>query len=221
MKLYNVRKGQFVYYDNKLHKVYSVKPFVKQSIHLVQMDDMEQQLTEAKRITLYNPKPLDSFVFNHNRYTLDKNKRAKAGDYILIIKPRPDAIDHYSLHSIEKVSSVDEKYGVISNRSNGIKHHEYWLMVPGHVEGARNIDFQRTDEGKDADAYLNNDDKEELIQPDWDIPAIGDVFQNNNRRAMVVAVEEQTVVLGGGLEVSREELADPDQWTFLYNILDQ
>lgn len=222
MKLYHVRKGQFVYWNNKLHKVYSVKPFFKQSVHLIRLDDLEQQLTEARQVELYNPQPLDSFIFNRNRYTLRKDQRAKKGDYILIINPRPDAIDHYSLHAIEMVSSADE-YGVISNKSNGIKHSEYWLMEPGREEGARPIDLQHAEEGEDS--FSSEDSQEELVLPDWDVPAIGDVFRKNDSdewmKAMVVSVEGKTIVLGGGLEVSREELVDPDKWNFLYNILDQ
>lgn len=222
MKLYHVRKGQFVYLENRLHKVYSVKPFFKQSVHLIRLNDLEQVLSEAGKVELYNPQNLDSFVFNHNRYTLQKNKRAQKGDYILIINPRPDAIDHYSLHAIEVVSSADE-YGVISNKSNGIKHNEYWLMVPGREEGAKAIDLQHASEGEDS--FSSEEDQEELVVPDWDVPAIGDVFQKNNSDAwmktMVVSAQEQSVTLGGGLQVTREEIADPDKWSFLYNILDQ
>src|SRR5690625_1356527 len=90
MKLYNVRKGQFVYYNNELHKVYSVKPFFKQSVHLIRLKDFEQILTTAKEINYYKPKHLDSFICNHERYTLHKDVKAKVGDYILVINPRPD-----------------------------------------------------------------------------------------------------------------------------------
>src|SRR5690625_6898007 len=82
MKLYNVRKGQFVYYNNELHKVYSVKPFFKQSVHLIRLKDFEQILTTAKEINYYKPKHLDSFICNHERYTLHKDVKAKVGDYI-------------------------------------------------------------------------------------------------------------------------------------------
>src|SRR5699024_3253675 len=117
----NVRKGQFVYYKNKLHKVYSVKAFFKQSIHLIRLEDFEQELATAKEIDLYKPKHLDSFVCNYKRYTLNKNVKAKIGDYILVINPRPDSLDHHHLHAIEMVSKIEEN-GVISNKQNGIKH---------------------------------------------------------------------------------------------------
>src|SRR5690625_6126058 len=130
MKLINVRKGQFVYYKNKLHKVYSVNPFLKQSVHIARLEDFEQELVKAKEINYYRPKHLDSFICNSIRFTLDKNVRAKVGDYILVINPRPDSLDRHHLHAIELVSSIEE-HGVISNKSNGIRHDEYWVMVPG------------------------------------------------------------------------------------------
>ena len=77
MKLINVRKGQFVYYNNQLHKVYSIKPFFKQSVHLVRLTDFEQEIVTAKEITYYRPKHLDSFVCNHNRYTLDRKCKSQ------------------------------------------------------------------------------------------------------------------------------------------------
>ncbi|MBO1002455.1 hypothetical protein ACFSKI_01500 [Pseudogracilibacillus auburnensis] len=219
MKLYNVRKGQFVYYDNKLHKVYSVKPFFKQSVHLVRLNDLEQQLTTAKEIELYKPKHLDSFICNHKRYTLHKNSQAKIGDYILVINPRPDSLDHHHLHAIELVSSI-EKNGVISNKSNGIKHNEYWVMVPGLLEGANKIDFQhpRTDK--------NSNEHEAIpLSPEVDLPKMGDVFQKNDSapiiQAMVIAIKGRTIYLGGNLVVEKSEIVDPEKWSFVHNIFDQ
>lgn len=219
MKLYNVRKGQFVYYDNKLHKVYSVKPFFKQSVHLVRLNDLEQQLTTAKEIELYKPKHLDSFICNHKRYTLHKNSKAKVGDYILVINPRPDSLDHHHLHAIELVSSIEEN-GVISNKSNGIKHNEYWVMVPGLLEGANKIDFQhpKTDE--------NSNEHEAIpLSPEVDLPKIGDVFQKNDSapitQAMVIAIKGRTIYLGGDLVVEKSEIVDPEKWSFVHNIFDQ
>src|SRR5699024_10741371 len=108
MNLINVRKGQFVYYKNQIHKVYSVKPFVKHSVHLIRLSDLGQEIDKAKDITYYLPQYLDSFMVNHQRYTLDKNTRAKVGDYILVINPKPDSLQHYQLHAIELVTSIED-----------------------------------------------------------------------------------------------------------------
>src|SRR5690625_2304256 len=107
MRLINVRKGQFVYFENKLHKVYSVKPFFKQSVHLIRLSDFEQVLATAKEIDYYKPQHLDSFICNNQRYTLHKDTHAKVGDYILVINPRPDSLDRHYLHAIEMVSAIE------------------------------------------------------------------------------------------------------------------
>lgn len=219
MKLMNVRKGQFVYYKNKLHKVYSVKAFFKQSIHLIRLEDFEQELATAKEIDLYKPKHLDSFVCNYKRYTLNKNVKAKIGDYILVINPRPDSLDHHHLHAIEMVSKIEEN-GVISNKQNGIKHNEYWVMVPGLEEGATIIDLQ---DGNPS--ALETKEMEETLPPEVELPRMGDVFQKNDSdpllQAMVIAIEGETIFLGGNLKVSSEELANPEKWSFVHNIFDQ
>lgn len=221
MKLYNVRKGQFVYYENELYKVYSVKPFFKKSVHLIRMRDLEQNLAEAREVELYRVQNLDSFIYNHNRYTLHKEKRAQKGDYILIINPKPDAIDHYSFHAIEVVSTSND-YGVVSNKANGIKHNEYWLMMHGREEANRAIDLQNAG---DEDSFINDEQQEEFVLPDVDIPAVGDVFTKNDAqdpmKVMVVALKPDTVILGGGMEISRKELDDTDKWNFAYHLLDQ
>jgi len=215
----NVRKGQFVYYKNKLHKVYSVKAFFKQSIHLIRLEDFEQELATAKEIDLYKPKHLDSFVCNYKRYTLNKNVKAKIGDYILVINPRPDSLDHHHLHAIEMVSKIEEN-GVISNKQNGIKHNEYWVMVPGLEEGATIIDLQ---DGNPS--ALETEEMEETLPPEVELPRMGDVFQKNDSdpllQAMVIAIEGETIFLGGNLKVSSEELANPEKWSFVHNIFDQ
>lgn len=218
MKLYNVRKGQFVYYKNRLHKVYSVKPFFKQSVHLIRLHDLEQVLTTAKEIDYYKPKHLDSFILNHQRYTLNKNVRAKVGDYILVIDPRPDSLDHHYLHAIELVSSIEET-GVISNKQNGIKHNEYWVMVQGQEDGATIIDLQKpeTEENKQIE--------ESALIENTDSLKIGDVFQKNDSdpivQAMIIAIKGRTIYLGGHLEVSKEELMNEEKWSFIHNIFEQ
>lgn len=218
MNLLNVRKGQFVYYNNKLHKVYSVKPFFKKSVHLIRLEDLEQQLVTAKEITLYKPKHLDSFKVNFKRYTLHKDVKAAVGDYILIINPKPDSLDHHHLHAIEIVSKI-EANGVISNKSNGIKHSEYWVMVPGLQEGATIIDLAQPDGQSPTEHEAHN---QELHAPPTYIPKIGDVFQKNNSdpviQAMVVAIEGETVYLGGDIEVQIDKLTNSDAWSLLARV---
>lgn len=214
MRLMNVRKGQFVYYNNKLHKVYAVKPFFKQSIHLIRLSDLKQEMVTAKEITLYRPKHLDSFIYNGQRFTLNKHVRAKVGDYILVINPNPDSLDHHHLHAIEIVTTV-ENGGVISDKMNGIKHSEYWTMVPELSEGAIEIDWQdptlRGD--KEKEASLN------AKQPP--LPKIGDVYQKNDTdpllQVMVVGIEGQTVYLGDGTTIEVPDLIHSKNWSRVIN----
>ncbi|MGM8212263.1 hypothetical protein ACLIBH_05625 [Virgibacillus sp. W0430] len=228
MKLLNVKRGQFVYYNNQLHKVYTVKPFFKQSIHLVRLEDLEQQLATAKEIDLYKPQHLDSFVCNYKRYTLRKDVKAKVGDYILVINPMPDSLDHHHLHAIEMVSSI-EKNGVISNKENGIKHNEYWVMVPGLEDGATKIDLQKAD-SKHIHEHVPNVVAERMqVEKNGSqakgMPRIGDVYQKNDSdpiiQAMVVAIEGRTVYLGANMKVPVEELSNREAWSFVLNILEQ
>ena len=221
MKLINVRKGQFVYYKNKLHKIYSVNPFLKQSVHIARLEDFEQELVKAKEINYYRPKHLDSFICNSIRFTLDKNVRAKVGDYILVINPRPDSLDRHHLHAIELVSSIEE-HGVISNKSNGIRHDEYWVMVPGILEGATKIDHQFPDsEHNDSSDSLS----EEHSQKEAILPRIGDIFQKKDTepmlQAMVVAIEGRTIYLGNNMKVRADDITNPELWTFILNVYEQ
>lgn len=221
MKLINVRKGQFVYYNNQLHKVYSVKPFFKQSVHLVRLSDLEQEIVTAKEINYYLPKHLDSFICNHKRYTLHKDTPAKVGDYILVINPLPDSLDHHHLHAIELVSALEDN-GVISNKSNGIKHNEYWTMTPGLIDGATKIDHEQADSDNNLDTDLEDPD---TMHPALAVPRIGDVYQKNDTdpiyQAMVVAIQGRTIHLGGNVSVQVEEVIDTDQWTYVLNYRDQ
>ncbi|HLR64612.1 MAG TPA: hypothetical protein VK075_04150 [Pseudogracilibacillus sp.] len=217
MHLFNVRKGQFVYYQNKLHQVYAVKPFFKESVHLVRLSDFEQVLAKARDIDLYRPKHLDSFVCNRQRYTLHKDKRANIGDYILVINPKPDSFDHHYLHSIESVVALEDT-GVITNRQNGIHHSEYWVMEVGLLDGANEIDLEEPSEDVIED---NNGDLISNVVT----PKIGDIFQRSNDdtqilQAMVVAVDGNIVHLGNGTKVDAEELLDDTKWMFLNHITD-
>ena len=218
VKLFQVRKGQIVYYQNELHRVYSVKPMYRKSVHLMKLRDLSQHLSSAAEIDKYQPKELDSFIFNKNIYTLSKDRKAEEGDYILITHPNPDYLDHYSLNEIEVVATVESK-GVITSKSNGVRHNEYLLMVPGRHEHSNPIEYQDTQNIDDSSLIdLTNFNADML-------PSIGDVYRSNDKEesieAMVVAIQGNTVFLGGNLELALEELMNTEKWEFLYNLLDQ
>ncbi len=220
MKLYQVRKGQFVYYNNELHRVYGVKPMYKLSVHLIKLRDMTQHITNAASVEKYKPKELDSFIFNHKAYTLNKDRKAEVGDYLLIHNPIPDSLDTYSLNEIDVVESVD-KQGVITSNSHGIKHNEYLLMLPGRASDSHPIDYLNS-EGGEVDTLQDIPSHHVNNEP---LPTIGDIYKKTDRNeiveAMVVAVKGHTVYLGGGLELPQEELMNTDKWEFLYNLLDK
>ncbi|WP_394231973.1 hypothetical protein [Niallia oryzisoli] len=221
MKLYQVRKGQFVYFNNELHKVYGVKPMFKKSVHLIRLRDLSQHITIAAAVERYRPKELDSFIFNHKVYTLNKDRNAEAGDFILINNPMPDSLDTYSLNEIEVVETSDKK-GVVTSNSHGIKHHEYLLMVPGRLENSLPIDYQNM-EGVESEKIHSLDLPAKQLS--GELPVIGDIFKKKNsdsiHEAMVIAINGQTVYLGDGFELPQEELLDTDNWEFLYNLLDK
>ncbi|WP_257064515.1 hypothetical protein [Priestia megaterium] len=224
MKLYQVRKGQFVYYNNELHRIYSVKPLYKQSVHLIRLRDLTQHLTTAARVERYKPKSLDSFVFNRQLFTLCNHRKAEEGDYILITNPRPDSLDYYSLNEIEVVSTV-ENNGVVTTKLNGIRHSEYLLMVPGRKEDSHSIDYQDGENmlGKDLSTFESDQLKTNHLN--LEMPNIGDVYKKNNSdiliKTMVISIHGETIFLGGDIELSKEELTDTSKWKFLYNIQDK
>lgn len=215
MHLFNVRKGQFVYFDNQLHQVYAVKPFFRQSVHLIRLSDFEQILATAKEIDLYRPKHLDSFVYNRQRYTLHKEERAQVGDYILVINPKPDSLDHHYLHAIESVAKLEDS-GVITNRQNGINHSEYWVMKPGKLDDATIIDLQVAN-GVEIDESI--DTTEALVTPQ-----IGDIFQKSDSaatiQAMVVAIDGDVIYLGNRQTIDAKDLLDNTQWVFVNHVKD-
>ncbi|SDM72679.1 hypothetical protein SAMN04488137_1647 [Fictibacillus solisalsi] len=218
MKLYQVRKGQFVYFNNELHRVYGVKHMYKQSVHLIRLRDLTQHLTNAVSVEKYKPKELDSFIFNHKEYTLRSDQKAQVGDYVLIHNPMPDSLDTYSLNEIDEVETVDAK-GVMTSRSHGIKHNEYMLMVPGRSNNSHAIDYQDINRVPD---HLQNT---QFSQPKEEIlPTLGDIYRkhdsNEPYEAMVIAITGSTVFLGNGLQLSQKELMNTDQWELLYNLLD-
>jgi hypothetical protein len=221
VKLYQVRKGQFVYFNNELHKVYGVKPMYKLSVHLIKLRDLTQQITNAASVEKCKPMEYDSFIFNHKAYTLRKDRNAEAGDYILINNPMPDSLDTYSLNEIELVETADNK-GVITSNSHGVKHNEYLLMVPGRAAGSNPIDYK--DKANDEDESLNDMGTQGMPSSDL-LPSIGDIYKKKDNdsvvEAMVVAIIDQTVYLGGGLEMTQDELMNTEKWEFLYNLLDK
>lgn len=220
MNLLNVRKGQFVYYNNKLHKVYSVKPFFKKSVHLIRLEDLGQELVTAREIELYKPKHLDSFIANKMRYTLNKTQQAVVGDYILVINPKPDSLDHHHLHAIEMVESI-ENNGIISNKGNGIRHNEYWVMVLGLSEGAKKIGLKDPHLGEDED-FIADQFEAGVLESNG--PSVGDVYQNNDTvppiQAMIIAKKGKNFYLGGDLKVKEKDLISSEKWSYVINIFE-
>ncbi|WP_077324523.1 hypothetical protein [Virgibacillus siamensis] len=220
MKLFQVRKGQFVYYKNELHKVYSVKPMFRQSVHLYRLKDMKQILTRASEITLYRPKHNDTFIFYGKRYTIDKDTKPEKGNYILIIKPTPDFLDHYSLNDIEKVDNVEDG-NVVTTRDNGVKHSEYVVMVPGKADGSNEIAYFDknlvSEEQLLADESPQNmDDNDELK------PLVGDIYLDlqNKTKSMIIAMTREEIIFGHGVRVHVSELMDETKFSAVYRVAD-
>lgn len=217
MKLFQVRKGQVVYYKNELHKVYSVKPMFKQSVHLYRLKDMQQILTNARKIQLYRPKHNDSFIFYGKRYTIDKDTKPEPGDYILIIKPTPDFLDHYSLNEIEKVDNVEDG-NVVTTKDNGVKHSEYVVMVPGTAKDAHDIAY--LDKSSVPESQLLDDESPKfLAEQDNEMkPVVGDIYLDiqNQTKAMIVAMTEEEIVFGHGARVHVSEVLDEGGYTLVY-----
>src|SRR5690606_305846 len=219
MKLLQVRKGQLVYYNNELHKVYSVKPLAKKSVLLFRLKDMEQVACKAEEATFYKPKHLDAFLFLGTKYTLREDVVAEEGGYIFIVKPDPDYMDHYSLNEFEKVESVEGK-NVITTRQNTVKAREFFVMVPGDEPGSTDISYfdqsKVTQSQKEEDAQL----EEKLREQNAIKPSIGDVYLNldNGAIAMVVAIEQEVVTLGTGEKITFHALFKADNWNYLYSL---
>ncbi|WP_106494623.1 hypothetical protein [Lentibacillus sp. Marseille-P4043] len=219
MKLFQVRKGQFVFYNNELHKVYSVKPMFKKSVHLYRLKDMQQILTKASEINLYRPKHMDSFIFYGKRYTIDKNKVPEPGDYILIIKPAPDFLDHYALNEIEKVDSVEDG-NVVTTRDNGVKHSEYVVMVLGRAEESQDIAY--FDKNLVSESQLTADESPKYLQASESQlkPVVGDIYFDvkNDIKAMIVAMTDDELVFGHGVRIHISELLDENNYTLIYRV---
>lgn len=217
MKLFQVRKGQFVFYRNELHKVYSVKPMFKKSVHLYRLKDMQQILTKASEIELYRPQHNDTFIFYGKRYTIDKDTKPEPGDYILIIKPAPDFLDHYSLNEIEKVDSVEDG-NVVTTRDNGVKHHEYVVMVPGRADASQEIAYYDKNLVPE-EQQLQDESISYLAETDNTLkPVVGDIYIDvqQQTKAMIVAMTEDEVVFGHGVRVHVAELLNENNFKLVY-----
>ncbi|RLL40378.1 hypothetical protein D8M04_19265 [Oceanobacillus piezotolerans] len=217
MKLLQVRKGQFVFYQNELHKVYSVKAMFNKSVHLYRLKDMKQVLTKASEIEYYKPKHNDTFIFYGKRYTIDETAKAQPGDYILIVKPAPDFLDHYSLNEIEKVESVEDG-NVVTTRDNGVKHNEYVVMVPGKAEASQEIAYYDKSLVPE-EQQLQDESISYLAENDETLkPVVGDIYHDvkNNTKAMIVAMTSDEVVFGHGVRVHVAELLDESNYQLLY-----
>ncbi|MEF2292292.1 hypothetical protein [Virgibacillus dokdonensis] len=217
MKLFQVRKGQFVFYRNELHQVYSVKPMFKKSVHLYRLKDMQQILTKASEIELCRPQHNDTFIFYGKRYTIDKYKRPESGDYILIIKPAPDFLDHYSLNAIEKVDSVEDG-NVVTTRDNGVKHSEYVVMVPGKAEASREIAYYDKSLVPE-EQQIQDESISYLAESDTNLkPAVGDIYidVHQETKAMIVAMTEDEVVFGHGVRIHVSDLLNEEKYKLVY-----
>lgn len=217
MKLYQVRKGQFVFHQNELHKVYSVKAMFRKSIHLIRLKDMKQILTRANEIELYRPQHNDTFIFYGKRYTIDKNKKPNPGDYILITKPAPDFLDHYSLNEIEKVESVEDG-NVVTTRDNGVKHHEYVVLTPGKADASQEIAYYDKNLVPE-EQQLQDESISYLAETDNTLrPVVGDIYLDvkNNTKAMIVAMTEDEVIFGHGLHIHVGELLNESNYELVY-----
>lgn len=217
MNLLQVRKGQFVYYKNELHKVYSVRPLSRMPVLMYRIKDMEQVTSRAENLTLHRPQHMDSFMLLGNRYTLRKDEPAVEDGYILITHPDPGHLDHYSLNEFEKVAElIDNK--VYTTLLNTVKPKEFMVMSPGVHTDSRNIDYQDhtkiTDEQREEDRMLEKKAEEESAVK----PSVGDIYINldNGIKAMIVAVIDDEVILGHGERMKSSELVESDSWNLIY-----
>lgn len=190
----------------------------RKSVHLYRLKDMQQILTRAADIELYRPKHKDTFIFYGKRYTIDKDKIPEPGDYILIIKPAPDFLDHYSLNEIEKVDHAEDG-NVVTTRDNGVKHHEYVVLVAGRAEGSNEIAY--FDVNLVSETQQTEDESPNFLASDSEMkPVVGDIYLDNKNevKAMIVAMTYNEVIFGHGLRVHVAELLDENNFKLVYRI---
>lgn len=217
MNLLQVRKGQFVYYKNELHKVYSVKPLSRLSVQLYRVKDMEQVSCKADEIKLYRPKDMDSFMLMGTRYTLKKEEPAEVDGYILITHPDPGHLDHYGLNEFEKVGElVDGK--VYTTLLNTVKRKEFMTMVPGVLEDSNPIDYEDASLVTEAQLAHEKQLEQEALQDSAASPSVGDIYINydNGIKAMIVAIVDDEVILGHGERLKISEIVASDSWKLIY-----
>ncbi|WP_438318252.1 hypothetical protein [Sporosarcina sp. FA9] len=217
MNLLQVRKGQFVYYKNELHKVYSVRPLSRLSVLMYRIKDMVQESCKAEDLTLYKPQHMDSLMLLGIRYTLRKDEGAVEGGYILITRPHPSQMDYYSLNEFEKVESLID-VGVYTTFHNTVRKREYLVMVPGVDNDANQIDYLDysivTESQLEEDIQLENEaNKLSVVKP-----SVGDIYINldNGIKAMVVAIIDDEVALGSGERVKSTDLIESNSWNLIY-----
>ncbi|MFC3040138.1 hypothetical protein ACFOGI_07720 [Virgibacillus xinjiangensis] len=219
MKLYQVRKGQFVFFQNELHKVYAVRPVYKKPVLLYRLKDMQRIQAKPGEIESIRPQNNDTFIFYGKRYTIENQKEPEEGDYILIHRPAPDLLDHYSLNEIEKVGYVEEG-NVLTTRDNGVKRKEYVVMTPGRSEGAREIAYQ--DASIVSESQMADDESiAYLIESDESLkPLVGDIYidVHQQTKAMIVAMTEDEVIFGHGVRVHVAELLDKNNFELVYQV---
>jgi hypothetical protein len=217
VKLLQVRKGQFVYYKNELHKVYTINPLAKKSVHMYRIKDMEQVTSKAEEITLHRPSHMDAFMFMGQWYTIREDLEPEVEGYILVTKPDPEPMSHYGLNEFEKVEQIEGRT-VVTGRQNPIKRKEFVVLQEGRDPEARNIAYQ--DASLVSEETLAEDAKlgAELSRTQEIQPNIGDIYLNlhNGGRSMVVAVMGDDVWLGHGEKLKIEDLLDADHWTLVY-----
>lgn len=217
MNLLQVRRGQFVYYKNELYKVYSVRPLSRLSIKLFRIKDMEQVNCRADEITLHRPQHLDSFMFLGVRYTLRKDKDAQVDGYILITRPDPGQLDHYTLNEFEKVGELigDKVYTTLYNT---VKPKEFLVMEPGVTPESKAIDYFDqslvTEEQVEGDRQLEANANVETLKK----PSVGDIYINldNGIKSMIVALVDDEAIMGHGERVKAIDLFKSDSWNVIY-----
>src|SRR5699024_4493375 len=188
-------------------------------IHLYRLKDMKQVITRARELHAYQPKHMDTFIFEGNRYTVDGNKAPQKGDYILINQPAPEFLDHYSLNEIEKVDKA-ENGNVVTTRDNGVRYHEYAVLVPGRAADSKDIAYD--DQGLVPNAQRIKDESPVAIQKaKLREPAIGDVYydKEQNRKVMIVATGKSEIVFGDGEHLQISELLNENRYTLVGSLM--
>ncbi|MBO1912914.1 hypothetical protein J4G37_49930, partial [Microvirga sp. 3-52] len=143
------------------------------------------------------PQHLDSFLFQGSRYTLRKDKPAEVDGYILITRPDPGQLDHYTLNEFEKVGELmgDKVYTTLYNT---VKPKEFLVMEPGGAPDSKEIDYLDqslvTPEQEEEDRKLEETASEEASKT----PSVGDIYLNldNGIKSMVVALVDDEAIMG-------------------------